>query len=165
MAHGQRFSGQTARRYDEHMEHSRRLLFSRDRQIGKLTGALHCVASTFDYVRAVIRDEGRRDPAWALARVREAAEDLDGRIARTLALNHRALLQRADQFGELDHEGRLTPDAEGHDMWTIAAWLPKGREEEFAEFLAEHGVEVYRMWQAKPEPETPGTPAAGGADR
>ena len=28
--------------------------------------------------------------------------------------------------------------------------VAEGREAEFAEFLAEHGVEVYRMWQAAP---------------
>jgi hypothetical protein len=57
----------------------------------------------------------------------------------------------ATRFGDLDEDGHLTPDAEGHDMWTIAAWLPKGREAEVAEFLASHGIEVYRIWQAKPD--------------
>lgn len=63
----------------------------------------------------------------------------------------REAAEAATRFGELDADGHLTPDAEGHDMWTIAAWLPKGRESEVAEFLAEHGIEVYRMWQAKPD--------------
>jgi hypothetical protein len=59
------------------------------------------------------------------------------------------------RFGELDADGHLTPDCEAHDMWTIAAWLPKGREGEVAEFLAGHGIEVYRMWQARPDGKTP----------
>jgi hypothetical protein len=58
---------------------------------------------------------------------------------------------KAARFGELDEDGHLTPDAGGHDMWTVAAWLPKGREAEVAEFLAGHGIEVYRMWQARPD--------------
>jgi len=33
------------------------------------------------------------------------------------------------------------------DMWTIAAWLPRGREAEVAGILAARGIEVYRMWQ------------------
>jgi hypothetical protein len=154
-----RFMGNFVRSYDEHADHSRRLLFARDRQISKLTGALQCVASTFDFVRDVIREEGRRDPAWTLAQVREATEGLHERIERTIGLARR---DRADQFGELDHRGHLTPDTERHDMWTIAAWLPKGREAEVAEFLAEHGIEVYRMWQATADPEY--WPAAAGKD-
>jgi transcriptional regulator with XRE-family HTH domain len=49
-------------------------------------------------------------------------------------------------FGELDEHGRLE-DASGHDLWLISAWLPKGREAEVAEWMAAHGIEVYRMWQ------------------
>jgi hypothetical protein len=67
-----RFSGQTARRYDEHMEHSRRALFAKDREIRNLQAALSRAGSTFEYVQSVIRDEGRNDPAWTLARVDEA---------------------------------------------------------------------------------------------
>lgn len=147
MANGQRFSGRTARNYDEHAEHSRRLLFAKDREIRKLQGTLSRVRSTFDFVRYVIRNEGRADPAWTLGQVDEATAGLEPYVARTFKQVHLHSGQLADQFGELDHRGHLTPDAEGHDMWTIAAWLPKGREAEFAEFLAEHGVEVYRMWQ------------------
>lgn len=49
-------------------------------------------------------------------------------------------------FGILDEHGHLE-DPGGHDLWQIAAWLPKGREAEVAEWLAAHGIEVYRMWQ------------------
>ena len=49
-------------------------------------------------------------------------------------------------FGTLDEHGRLA-GASGHDLWLISAWLPKGREAEVAEWLAAHGIEVYRMWQ------------------
>lgn len=138
-----RLSGQTARSY-EFPERARRLLFSKDREIRKLSGALSRLRSTFEYVQAVIRDEGRRDPAWTLAQIRGATDSLAEYIGATFQRVHGRL---ADQFGELDHEGHLIPDYEQHDMWTIAAWLPKGREEEVAEFLAEHGIEVYRMWQ------------------
>lgn len=55
------------------------------------------------------------------------------------------------RFGELDENGRaIDPDGDGYDMWTIAAWLPVDREAEVAEFLAAHGIEVYRMWRMKP---------------
>jgi len=49
-------------------------------------------------------------------------------------------------FGELDERMRLV-DAECHDMWDIAAYLPNGREGEVAEWMAAHGIEVYRMWR------------------
>lgn len=50
------------------------------------------------------------------------------------------------QFGTLDAHGRL-PDASGHDMWQIAALLPRGREAEVTRWLTGHGIEVYRMWK------------------
>lgn len=50
-------------------------------------------------------------------------------------------------FGELDERMRLV-DASGHDMWHIAALLPGGREAEVAEWLAAHGIEVYRMYRS-----------------
>lgn len=50
-------------------------------------------------------------------------------------------------FGELDEHLRLT-DSSHHDMWHIAAWLPGGREEEVATWLAVHGISVYRMYQS-----------------
>ena len=53
-------------------------------------------------------------------------------------------------FGELDEHGHLE-DADGHDLWMISAWLPKGREGEVAEWMAAHGIEVYRMWQPSAE--------------
>lgn len=49
-------------------------------------------------------------------------------------------------FGELDDEGRIA-DKEGHDMWRMAVWLPKGREQEACEWMNAHGLEVYRIWQ------------------
>ena len=61
-----------------------------------------------------------------------------------------ALAGHAD-FGTLDQDGRLIEDRDRYDMWTIAAWLPKGREAEVAEWMAAHGIEVYRMWQPQPE--------------
>jgi hypothetical protein len=65
----------------------------------------------------------------------------------------REAADKATRFGELDEDGHLIPDAEGHDMWTIAAWLPKGREAEVAGFLAGRGIEVCRMWQPQPDRE------------
>lgn len=49
-------------------------------------------------------------------------------------------------FGTLDEHGHLE-DSGGHDLWLISAWLPRGREAEVAEWMAAHGIEVYRMWQ------------------
>jgi histidine triad (HIT) family protein len=49
-------------------------------------------------------------------------------------------------FGELDERMRLV-DSEHHDMWDIAAYLPNGREGEVAEWMAAHGIEVYRMYR------------------
>ena len=34
----------------------------------------------------------------------------------------------------MDEHGHLA-DSSGHDMWQIAAWLPRGREEEVAQSL------------------------------
>jgi hypothetical protein len=50
-------------------------------------------------------------------------------------------------FGELDKDGHVIDPRDSYDMWTIAAYLPRGREAEVAAFLAEHGIEVYRMWK------------------
>ena len=55
------------------------------------------------------------------------------------------LAGRAD-FGEVDAEGRLA-SKEDHDMWTMAVWLPKGREGEAVGWMNAHGLEVYRIWQ------------------
>jgi transcriptional regulator with XRE-family HTH domain len=49
-------------------------------------------------------------------------------------------------FGTLDEHGHLE-DYGTHDLWQIAAWLPRGREGEAVEWMAAHGIEVYRMWQ------------------
>jgi hypothetical protein len=51
------------------------------------------------------------------------------------------------RFGELDENGHVIDTSDSYDMWTIAAYLPRGREAEVAAFLAEHGIEVYRMWK------------------
>lgn len=48
-------------------------------------------------------------------------------------------------FGVLNADGRLE-DCSGHSLWHMAAYLPDGRDEEVAVFLAAHGIEVYRMW-------------------
>jgi transcriptional regulator with XRE-family HTH domain len=53
-------------------------------------------------------------------------------------------------FGDLDEHGHLE-DHSGHEMWTMAVWLPRGREGEAAEWMAAHGIEVYRMWQPRPD--------------
>lgn len=53
-------------------------------------------------------------------------------------------------FGTVDEDGRLE-DHSGHEMWTMAAWLPRGREEEAVQWMAAHGIEVYRMWQPSAE--------------
>lgn len=55
---------------------------------------------------------------------------------------------RQPAFGELDEHMRLI-DASGHDLWQMAAWLPKDREGDVCEWMAAHGIEVYRMWQAR----------------
>jgi transcriptional regulator with XRE-family HTH domain len=49
-------------------------------------------------------------------------------------------------FGEVGDDGRLE-DVSNHDMWTLAVWLPKGREGEVVEWMNAHGICVYRMWQ------------------
>lgn len=55
---------------------------------------------------------------------------------------------REPVFGQLDEHMHLT-DNSAHDLWRIAAWLPEGREGEVCEWMAAHGIEVYRMWQAR----------------
>lgn len=56
-----------------------------------------------------------------------------------------ALAGRAD-FGDINGDGRLA-SKEDHDLWTMAVWLPKGRETEACEWMTAHGLEVYRIWQ------------------
>jgi len=68
------------------------------------------------------------------------------RAERLAADRERRAKLREPRFGELDEDGRLV-DSGNHKMWHIAAYLPRGREAEVAEFLAGHGIEVYRMWQ------------------
>lgn len=53
------------------------------------------------------------------------------------------LVGRAD-FGTVGEDGRLE-DYEGHDLWHMSVYLPEGREGEAAEWMAAHGLEVYRM--------------------
>jgi histidine triad (HIT) family protein len=50
-------------------------------------------------------------------------------------------------FGELDEHMRLV-DFCAHDMWHLAAYLPQGREEEAAAWMALHGISVYRMYRS-----------------
>ena len=58
-----------------------------------------------------------------------------------------ALAGRAD-FGTVGEHGGLE-DHEGHETWTMAVWLPRGREGEACERMNAHGLEVYRIWQAQ----------------
>lgn len=51
-------------------------------------------------------------------------------------------------FGELDEHMRLT-DYDAHDLWLVSVYLPAGREGEVAEWMAAHGIEIYRMWQLR----------------
>lgn len=51
-------------------------------------------------------------------------------------------------FGELGEDGRLA-DASGHELWTMAVYIPKGREGEACEWMTAHGLEVYRIWQSE----------------
>lgn len=50
-------------------------------------------------------------------------------------------------FGELDEHMRLV-DSAGHDLWRMSAYLPAGRESEVAEWMAVHGIEIYRIDRA-----------------
>jgi len=54
-----------------------------------------------------------------------------------------ALAGRAD-FGKTGEDGRLE-DYECHDLWHMSVYLPEGREGEVAQWMAAHGLEVYRM--------------------
>lgn len=56
--------------------------------------------------------------------------------------------ERGPRFGRLDADGR--PEVDDYHLWHAAIWLPEGREAEVAEFLAEHGIGVYRMWKVTP---------------
>jgi transcriptional regulator with XRE-family HTH domain len=81
------------------------------------------------------------------------------RLATAYEISLQDLLAMAGHasFGTLDEHGHLTSDMGRYDMWLISAWLPRGREAEVAEWLAAHGIEVYRM--RKPSgrgPERPG---------
>ena len=61
-----RFSGTTARKYDEHPEYSRRALLAKDRELGRVARRAHAAEDTVRLIAAVIGDEGRRDRAWTL---------------------------------------------------------------------------------------------------
>jgi hypothetical protein len=65
-----RFSGTTARNYDEHPEYSRRALFAKDRELGRVARRAHAAEDTVRFIAAVIRDEGERDPTWTLEQIR-----------------------------------------------------------------------------------------------
>lgn len=79
------------------------------------------------------RDEGRHEG------VRDALDT--GYEARRLAA------EKADDppFGVLNEDGRLE-DYSGHSLWHLAVYLPDLRDDEVAEFLRGHGIEIYRMW-------------------
>jgi hypothetical protein len=47
-------------------------------------------------------------------------------------------------FGNLDEHMRLVSH-EDHDLWHMSAYLPNGRENEVAEWMVVHGIEIYRM--------------------
>jgi transcriptional regulator with XRE-family HTH domain len=49
-------------------------------------------------------------------------------------------------FGEIGEDGHLA-DSGGHELWTMAVYLPRGREGEACEWMNAHGLEVYRIWQ------------------
>lgn len=53
-----------------------------------------------------------------------------------------ALAGRAD-FGTAGEDGRLA-DYEGHSLWRMSVYLPDGREGEAVDWMAAHGLEVYR---------------------
>jgi hypothetical protein len=59
---------------------------------------------------------------------------------------HNERLWQAPVFGELDEDGRLV-DSSGHKLWHLVSWLPSGREDEAAGWMAAHGIEVYRMYR------------------
>jgi hypothetical protein len=67
-----RFSGTTARKYDEHAEPSRRALFAKDRELARMGRRTYAAEDTLRFIAAVIRDEGERDPTWTLEQVRAA---------------------------------------------------------------------------------------------
>jgi hypothetical protein len=50
------------------------------------------------------------------------------------------------KFGSLDEQGHVVDPDDKYRLWNIAAYLPPDREAEVAKFLADHGIEVYRMW-------------------
>jgi histidine triad (HIT) family protein len=52
--------------------------------------------------------------------------------------------RREPVFGELNEHMRLV-DHGGHDLWHMSAYLPNGRENEVAEWMVVHGIEIYRM--------------------
>jgi transcriptional regulator with XRE-family HTH domain len=56
-----------------------------------------------------------------------------------------ALAGHAD-FGTISENGHLD-DYANHELWHVVAYVPRGREGEVCEFLAAHGIEVYRMYQ------------------
>jgi hypothetical protein len=74
--------------------------------------------------------------------------DKHERAERLAADRGRRAALREPRFGKLDEDGR--PEGDDHALWHIAAYLPEGREAEVAEFLAAHGIGVYRMWKVMP---------------
>jgi hypothetical protein len=98
-----RFSGQTTRRYDEHAEHSRRLLFAKDREITRQQGRATRVLSTLEYIAAVTDGKvGGHDPEWQLGAIREA---LTSSVRRTVSNRHTPAGDWSDDWEVADRGG------------------------------------------------------------
>lgn len=67
-----RISGTWIRDYNEHDEYSRRELFAKDRQIRRLEHRALKAEDALEFIAWAIRDEGTRDPAWTIDRIRES---------------------------------------------------------------------------------------------
>ncbi len=59
------------------------------------------------------------------------------------------------EVGCFEHQ---PPQDGDRSLWNIAAYVPAGRENEFAELLTRHGFDAYRMWR---EPSRFGAEAGG----
>ena len=74
-----RFSGTTARKYDEHPEYSRQALFAKGRELRQLARRACAAEDSLRFVAAVIRAEGRREPAWTLEQITTAVAKSESR--------------------------------------------------------------------------------------
>lgn len=84
---------------------------------------------------------------YALLAVRDKLDDVHTMLD-TIAARIDALAGQPDteMFGILDDTGQLR-ELDGYLLWSMAAYLPEGRESDVAAFLARHGISVYRMWR------------------